>query len=756
MTPLHQSLAFTQAFQQAEAEHPARREAQCLKAQVPAILEPIRDGDAFAGRVLWPPVGFRFFSGPPHMGYYCNERAVRAEMEREDLPEADRERWQELLRFWKERTTVARIRQADKIPLPADMVDGILFDFGQFNDGQSIPQSPSSCVVSCSYRTSGINLDFDKLLQRGIPGLLQDVEARHKAALGDEQVAALCDGMKTALGVLVVACRYYAGQAGSLVEQATDPVRRTDLIAMRDALQAITQRAPDSLREAIQLFWLYARLANVDNFGRMDVYLADFYDSDCKAGRIDDSGALALVQGLWRLIAEEISEWSGRIFIGGCGRRNEAAADRFALLAMEASSTVRAVGPQLSLRLHQGMNPALFTKALDVIGEGCVFPMLYNDDVNVPAFQQVFGVDRRESEQYLASDCGEFALDHRTIGFPDGNLITTQALELALRNGVDPASGKPMGLRTGACADFAGFDDLWTAYVRQIEHALDVVLDRFEPMYRVLDQETFAVFMALLFDDCLAQGKGLFSGARYKGLVVEIYGLINVADSLTAIQQVVFEQKRMRLDDLVRMMDADFAGYEKERHWLRNAPKYGNDHDVADDMAVKVYQHVCEAVKAHRKRLKLDYCLADLITAGGHIDLGKITGALPDGRLAGQPLANANSPSTGNDRLGPTALLNSLVKLHPSAIGGQVQYLKLDRELFTHSRDKLEALLKTYFANGGAQAMITVVNRDELENAMKEPEKHGNLIVRIGGYCARFVSLSLDYQQEIIDRTLQH
>jgi pyruvate-formate lyase len=203
-------------------------------------------------------------------------------------------------------------------------------------------------------------------------------------------------------------------------------------------------------------------------------------------------------------------------------------------------------------------------------------------------------------------------------------------------------------------------------------------------------------------------------------------------------------------------LDANFAGYEKERHWLRNAPKYGNDQDAADEMAVRVYRQVCAAVKAHRERLKLDFCLADLINAGGHIELGKLTGALADGRLAGQPLANANNPSNGNDRLGATALLNSLVKLAPSAIGGQVQYLKINRELFTHSRGKLKALLETYFDTGGSQAMITVVSRDDLENAMREPGKYGNLIVRIGGYCERFVSLSPDFQKEIIARTLQN
>lgn len=736
---------FTATHRRYEHAAPAICEAMCLKAQYPAIFGDIRDNDCFAGRLIWPAIGFRLFSNSGHMGYYCNRVIIQAELDKPDILPADRARWTEMLEYWSTRSTFDRIKALDD----ATARPGLSWMVRHENDFDG-PKT-----ANYTYRASGINLDFNRLLKTGIPGMMAETETLARAATGKADCIEVYKGMRLCLDVLSDSCCYYAAQARTMAKSALDVRRKEELLEMGRALDAITQRAPNTLAEAIQLFWLYALMANADNFGRMDVYLGDFYVRDIESGRLDEARALELLQGLWNLIADEIPVWSARIFIGGCGRPNEQAADRFALLAIEAGRTVRRLIPQLSLRWYSGMNPALLNKALDAIGEGCVFPMLYNDDVNVPAFQNVFNVSREEAEQYVASDCGEFCLDHASIGFPDGNLILALALIAALHNGIDPASGKPMGLQTGTCDEFATFEDLWSAYARQIEYFAGIVLDRLAPMYQVLENEVNALLPAMLTDDCLKLGQGLFSGVRHKGLLIEIYGTINVADSFSAIKQEVYERRTFSLSRLVHMMDADFEGFEKERLMLLNAPKYGNDNDFADAMAERVYKHICSAVKESRARLKLDFCLADLINAGGHVSAGKEMGALPDGRKAGMPLANANAPSNGRDRQGPTALLNSMARLCPSDIGGQVQYLKLNRSLFKESRAKLDALLKTYFANGGSQATITVVDRDDLEKAMKNPEQFGDLIVRIGGYCERFVSLPRDLQEDIIARTLQ-
>jgi len=745
VSPIDLALNFTRTFQRYEHDHPAIREAMCLKTQYPAMLGEIRGGDLFAGRMVWPAVGFRLYSNPGFAGYYCDRSQIQAELDKKDLSAADRDFWTSIADYWSTRATSERINALDDSIARPGLAATVLRE-------STFPALPIGNYV---YRVSGLSLDFNRLLKAGIPGMIAEVEKLAAAAEGDPDRLQVYQGMRIALDVLCDMCHHYAAQAEAQVEATPDLCRKEELRAMSQALEAITVGPPSTLAEAIQLFWLYVCLSHVDNFGRMDVYLADFYVSDINAGRLDEAQALVLLQALWRLIADEVNIWCGRVLIGGRGRPNEPAADRFALLAMEASKKVRRLLPQLTLRCYQGMNPAVWSKGLEVIGEGCVFPMLYNDDVLMDLVQNIFSVTREEAAQYVISDCGEMGLDHASIGFPDGNLILTQALVAALHNGMDPVSGRQVGLSTGTLESFATFEDLWSAYARQIEYFSGIVLERLAPMYQVQEREIRALSLAMLADDCLKLGQGFFSGVRYKGMLIEIYGTINTADSLTAIKQEVYERHTFTLPHLVQMVDADFVGFEKERLLLLRAPKYGNDNKVADAMAHRVYTNICASTKACQERLKLDFCLADLINAQGNVTTGKLTGALPDGRKAGMSLANANGPANGRDLQGPTALLNSLVKLRPVEIGGQSQHLKFNRGQFARSRAKLDALLKTYFANGGSQVSITVVDRSDLEKAMKTPENYGDLIVRIGGFCERFVSLPRDIQEDILARTLQ-
>ena len=219
---------------------------------------------------------------------------------------------------------------------------------------------------------------------------------------------------------------------------------------MAAALEAITQRPPETLREAAQLAWLYTLISGTVNYGRMDVYLGSFYAADVDSGRLSEAQALRLMQSLWQLIADRKTTFNGRVFIGGRGRPDEASADRFALLAMEATRTVIEIEPQLTLRFYQGMNPALMAKALDMLGEGRTFPMLFNDDVNIPAVANGFGVPVKIAEQYLPYGCGEYCLDHLSFGSPNCSLNLLKALEGVLHHGVDVLTGEQIGLDPAA------------------------------------------------------------------------------------------------------------------------------------------------------------------------------------------------------------------------------------------------------------------------------------------------------------------
>jgi pyruvate-formate lyase len=263
------------------------------------------------------------------------------------------------------------------------------------------------------------------------------------------------------------------------------------------------------------------------------------------------------------------------------------------------------------------------------------------------------------------------------------------------------------------------------------------------------------LYISLLFDHCIERGRSVVNrGTRYSGGVVETFGMVNAADSLMAIKKLVFEQQVITQDELLAALEVNFEGFERIRRILLAAPKYGNDNLEADRMMQTVSDHVAGYTRAQAKRVGLDYYLVVNINNYANVSSGKITAASADGRFAGEPLANGNTPTAGNDRKGITAFLNSIARVDPSCHAGYVHNMKFTRRLFREDRPKLKALLDGYFSQGGTQAMITVVSRDDMENAMREPEKYRNLIVRVGGFSHRFVDLARDVQIDLVNRTL--
>ncbi len=241
----------------------------------------------------------------------------------------------------------------------------------------------------------------------------------------------------------------------------------------------------------------------------------------------------------------------------------------------------------------------------------------------------------------------------------------------------------------------------------------------------------------MLYDDCLARGKGMFAGGvRYLGGSLESFGNVNTADSLTAVKRLVFDEKLLSADRLVAALDHNFVGYEKERRMMLDQPKYGNDDPAADRMMVEVHDFLCNAIRDQRNRTNLDWYLNVIINNSQNTTLGRWIGATPDGRKAGGAMANANTPAGGNDRKGVTALVNSIVKPDPGIHAGSVQNLRFSSDMISHDRKKFEQIMRTYFKKGGSQAMVTVIKRGDLERALAEPEKYKDLVVRVGGFSA--------------------
>lgn len=739
---LQTEIKFTETYKKFKDAHIAVREAMCLKVQYPAFFTAVKPCDLFAGRIKHTLVGLTPDEwGLTSFGYYCREDEIRELIEREKPDNDLKSKIEEMLRFWKTENTSAKVRQAYDHKtsrwLPSDNWMG--------EPGIAFPL----------YRLTGGNIDFGKLLQLGIPGLMMEIEVcrAQKAANGVD--TGIYDAMLIALGVFIDTCRHYAAEISELAAIETEVERHSELMMMKDILEVITISRPKSFREAIQLFWLYSLISDCRNYGRMDVYLGDFLVRDLESGFLTQEKAQTLVNSLWQLMADRHTVVHNRVIIGGKGRENESNADVFALLAIEATRQIKEIEPQLSLRFYKGMNPELMKNALDSIGEGRTFPILYNDDVNIPAVRKAFGFTYQEALQYVPYGCGEYILDHKSFGTPSGVINLLKALEVTLHNGIDPLSGRQIGLSLGNLNDFDCFEKLWNAYCLQIEHFVDIMAQQQELEYKIAGREAPFLYMSMLYDDCLLRAEGMFSGGvKYLGGTLETYGNTSTADSLTAIKDLVYDRKILSLSELVKVLDQNFLGFEKERRLMLQAPKYGNDNECADNMLLKVHNHIANYTRQQKHKTSLDSYLIVIINNSANTLMGRYTSASADGRLSGESMNNGNTPSSGRDINGITAMLNSIVKPSTAIHAGAVQNMKFSRNMFSKNRLQLEALLNTYFEMGGAQAMLTVVDRNELEKAMREPEKYGHIFVRVGGFSARFVELSQDVQRDILNRTL--
>jgi len=736
---LSQEIHFTEIYKMHRSDNVALCEAACLRAQFPAILGDIRDGDLFAGRLEFGAVGFSTQEQIGGTGYFCHEEVLLEELRKKTIDLAYREKVLAMLQFWRRECTTQRVLAE--------------FPYALKQALPTIDWENQPSVVFPIIRNAGAFMDFDKLLRLGIPGLRGEVETGRAEAASKGADVSYFDATLDALALFCECCDYYASHARSLARSSPGP-GADELGRIAGGLDAIKIGAPRHLREAIQLMWLYAVMTSALEYGRMDVYLGDFLEGDLSAGLIDEEAALDMVKSLWRLISSMGVAVDGRVIVGGKGRRNEDHADRFALLAIEASRTVIDVLPQLTLRFHDGMDPRLMEAALRSIEEGRTYPLLYNDDVNVPAVREAFRVGEEVARQYVPLGCGEYVFDHMSFDTPSNNINLLKALEITLRNGVDPVSGKRMGLETGRFEDFRGFEELFQAWQSQMRYFIQAAADQQALQYRIVGRDMSFLLISALYDDCLERGSPILQGGvRYLQGCLECYGNTNAADSLTAIKRLVYDKKAISPAKLLEMLDADFEGYESDRRMLLECPKYGNDDDEADSMLLRVHDFTCATIREQSARTGLHAYLAVVINNAQNTTLGAWVAASADGRKAGMAMANANNPTSGADRNGITAMINSILKPSPRIHAGSVQNLRFSRESFREEREKVKAILGTYFARGGSQAMVTVIGRGTLEKALKEPEKYKDVFVRVGGFSARFVELPSDVQLEILNRT---
>ncbi|MDF2543131.1 MAG: pyruvate formate-lyase [Herbinix sp.] len=743
--PFERELRFTKAYRDNINKDKAIREYECLKEQVPQSFRTLKnkDRDIFVGRIEEALIGFYpIFAGKnglDNTAYCINEDKCYDLLQKMILDGTyDPEEInivKEMIGFWQEENTVTKTKKR----MTVKMKDSLTGDDYNTEIGACYPL----------YRIAGIHLDAKKLLKYGLTGLIDLIAHKMKANPKSES---LYKAMIGSLEILQEVCQLYKEELERLIADCDDEKRKVELQLMHRSISNIKEKKPNSLHEAIQLITLYMLASGTREIGRLDDYLCDFYVSDWKDGTISRELAVRMVVNFFEIIEEEFHR-DTRAIIGGYGRENENNANEFALIVLDALD-LRPMNflPQVSLRYYRGIDERVYHRALDILAKGRTFPILYNDDVNVKSVMNAMEVTREVAQQYAFFGCGEYMLSGKSIGTPNVLINMAKVLEVTLNNGVDPITGKHIGLETGEMSDGMLFYDLMDRYQKHIDYFADLSGSFQELVYDICNEESSFLLVSILYDDCINRGKALFDGGIYHlGGTVETYGNITASDSLCAIKEIVFEQKKLTITKLMEVLKVNFSGYEKEQQMLMDAEKFGNDYEDADQIAVKVHEMICHAIKKQHHRTRLDSLLIVIINNNMNVRMGVCTGATPDGRIAFQHLSNANGAYNGRDKEGITALMKSMTKLDTSIHAGANQNFKFSTELF-RNRDTIKALLGGFFSLGGQQTNISVVNQKDLEDALLHPEEHENLVVRVGGYTARFIHLDKKTQQDVLMR----
>ncbi|MGI6501074.1 MAG: pyruvate formate lyase family protein [Anaerostipes sp.] len=708
------------------------REVNCLKVLYPEMFRSIEDQDKIAGRLDFLPIGFGCVTSLGGVGHYCVFNKLRDFQEKLDT-EDEKKRVDALYDYWLEHD------------LKTIYCKEILTEttVGRFID--------TTYPLIATARLSGMMLDYPKLLKKGIGGLRQELLEKSKENLHNK----FYQGSIQCLDIFVDSAEELKQKALSQSKNANDS-RKKELQQMAQVLEKIKTEKPETFQEALQLIWLYALLSGVINYGRLDDYLGPYLVADMKAGRLSEQEAYEYIHSLWTMIENRRTTVNGRIIVGGKGRKHPKEADVFLHLAMKVAKNTRYVEPQFTLRLDKDTSEEIWDEALDALGGGATYPTLYNDEVNVPAVSYGMRIPKEDGEQYVPFGCTEFVIQGKSTGTPNICINLLKILNIFMNEGIDPMDGKD---KSGGCeipkiSTYKTFEEFYQGYEKFLDYYLDLSVHGQYRSYEIMNEHVGFLYNSILMDNCIERGKALLDGGvQYLGGTCETYGNINASDSLWAIKELVFEQKKYTMNQLNEAVLANFENYEDIRKDCLACDKYGNDLDTADEMANNLYEFVAKGIRNRGIKAGMQYFLIVISNNQLNTEWGNQTAASPDGRLSAMYMNPANNPQGGADKSGPTAMLNSLVKFNAKYHGGSVQNIKFSPTMFNENREFIKALMKAYFfRKGGCHLMVTVVDKATLEDAVVHPEKYPNLIVRVSGFSAVFVNLTKEVQQELLSR----
>lgn len=582
--------------------------------------------------------------------------------------------------------------------------------------------------------------------------------------------------MKIAAQALIDFAYRHSEALDGMAAKEKDPARGKELQQMAAICRRVPAYAPQTFHEALQHYWfihlgVITELNPWDSFnpGRLDQHLMPFFAKEVAAGILDREQARELLQCFWvkfnnhpsppkiGVTALESNTYTdfALINLGGVKADGSDAVNEMTYLILDVIQEMRLLQPSSMVQISKKNPDRFIHKTLDITRTGFGQPSFFNTDAIVQELLRQ-GKDIEDARNGGASGCVETGAFGTEAYILTGYFNLAKILEVTLHNGFDPRTNRQIGPETGDPLSFNTLDDLLKVYQEQIQFFADVKIEGNLIIEQLFATQLPVPFLSLLIEDCIANGKDYNAGgARYNTSYIQGVGLGSVTDCLTALRYHVFEQETITMKGMLEALYKNFEDYEEFRRVLvYTTPKYGNDDDYADQHAKVLFQFYYDAVDG-RPCYRGGKFRINMLPTTCHIYFGSVTGAMPDGRLAGKPLSEGISPVQGADQKGPTAVLKSAAKIDHIKTGGTLLNQKFTPSFFDdpESYRKLTALIRTYFRMDGHHIQFNVVSADTLREAQKHPEKYRDLIVRVAGYSDYFNDLGEDLQNEIIART---
>ena len=562
-------------------------------------------------------------------------------------------------------------------------------------------------------------------------------------------------------------------------EELGDPSldqRIKELKKIADVCRWVPAHAPRDMWEAIQMYW-FVHLGTVTelngwdsmNPGHIDQHLYPFYQKGLADGTLTRDEAKELLSCLWikfnnqpappkvGVTALESGTYNDftNINIGGVDRDGNSGVNELSYMILEIQEELHQLQPGLSIHIAQNTPDDFLMAGLKVIRLGHGYPSIFNSDTYVKEMTRA-GKTIEDAREGGCSGCIEVGAFGKEAYLLTGYLNTPKILEITLNNGIDPETGKKLGLETGDPRTFATFEELYDAWHRQMEYFVNLKLSVNNYIERMFSLYAPATFLSLYIDDCIEKGRDYYSGgARYNTTYIQCTGLGTITDCFTTLKKHVFEDKRYTMDQMLEACNTNWVQAEPMRLYIRNhTPFFGNDDEYADNIAVRVYEDLVKAIEG-RPNTRGGKTHLNMLSTTCHNYFGSVCGATPNGRFAHFAISDGTSPAHGSDSHGPTAVIKSLGKLDQTKSGGTLLNVRFTPQLFKRDEDvrKCASMIRTYFKFGGHHIQFNVVDTEMLLDAQKHPDNYRDLLVRVAGYSDYFNDMTEQLQNEIIART---